>query len=75
VKVLLDVNVLADLFLKREEWLTDAVAIREAGIDLPPRMEPVFATGDADAGPVAGLVVDESGHRPLGTTWHERPPE
>jgi len=30
VKVLLDVNVLADLFLKREEWLTDAVAIWEA---------------------------------------------
>jgi len=30
VKVLLDVNVLADLFLKREEWLTDAVAIGEA---------------------------------------------
>jgi len=30
LKVLLDVNVLADLFLKREEWLTDAVAIWEA---------------------------------------------
>ena len=30
MKVLLDVNVLADLFLKREEWLTDAVAIWEA---------------------------------------------
>jgi predicted nucleic acid-binding protein len=30
VKVLLDVNVLADLFLKREAWLTDAVAIWEA---------------------------------------------
>ena len=30
MKVLLDVNVLTDLFLKREEWLTDAVAIWEA---------------------------------------------
>lgn len=30
MKVLLDVNVLADLFLKREEWLADAVAIWEA---------------------------------------------
>jgi len=30
VKVLLDVNVLADLFLKREEWLTDVVVIWEA---------------------------------------------
>jgi hypothetical protein len=27
VRVLLDVNVLADLFLKREAWLADAVAI------------------------------------------------
>ena len=30
MKVLLDVNVLADLFLKREEWLTDEVAIWKA---------------------------------------------
>lgn len=30
MKVILDVNVLADLFLKREEWLADAVAIWEA---------------------------------------------
>ena len=30
MKVLLDVNVLADLFLKREAWLADAVAIWEA---------------------------------------------
>lgn len=30
MKVLLDVNVLADLFLKREAWLVDAVAIWEA---------------------------------------------
>ena len=30
MKVLLDVNVLADLFLNREEWLTEAVAIWEA---------------------------------------------
>jgi predicted nucleic acid-binding protein len=30
VRVLLDVNVLADLFLKREAWLADAVAIWEA---------------------------------------------
>lgn len=30
MKVLLDVNVLADLFLKREEWLADAVAIWDA---------------------------------------------
>ena len=30
MKLLLDVNVLADLFLKREKWLADAVAIWEA---------------------------------------------
>ncbi len=30
MKVLLDVNVLADLFLKREQWLADAVAIWDA---------------------------------------------
>lgn len=30
MKALLDVNVLADLFLKREQWLADAVAIWEA---------------------------------------------
>lgn len=30
MKVLLDVNVLADLFLKREAWLADAVVIWEA---------------------------------------------
>jgi predicted nucleic acid-binding protein len=30
VKVLLDVNVLADLFLKREAWLADAAAIWDA---------------------------------------------
>ena len=30
MKVLLDVNVLADLFLKREAWLADAVAIWDA---------------------------------------------
>jgi predicted nucleic acid-binding protein len=33
VKVLLDVNVLADLFLKREKWLAAAVAIWDANRD------------------------------------------